>query len=170
MDAETRRLKILALLQEADAPINATKLARLLSVSRQSIVGDVALLRAKGEDIVATPRGYVLSAVQTTKSHQVVCRHKENQMREELYAIVDNGCTVCDVIVEHAIYGQLTGMLNLSSRYDVDKFIEKIEKNVSSMPISYLTDGIHIHTLQCPDDVHFQRVKEKLAQLHILYQ
>ena len=37
--------------------------------------------------------------------------------------MVDNGCTVLDVVIEHAVYGQLTGELRLTSRHDVAQFI-----------------------------------------------
>ena len=29
-------------------------------------------------------------------------------MKEELQIMVDNGCAVLDVVVEHAVYGELT--------------------------------------------------------------
>ena len=48
MTAEQRRSRISARLHEAHQPISATALAKELSVSRQIIVGDVALLRAAG--------------------------------------------------------------------------------------------------------------------------
>ena len=48
MTAEQRRSRISARLHESHQPISATALARELGVSRQIIVGDVALLRAAG--------------------------------------------------------------------------------------------------------------------------
>ena len=57
MNAENRRQAILTLLSQSDAPVSAGTLASRFSVSRQIIVGDIALLRAAGMDIVATPRG-----------------------------------------------------------------------------------------------------------------
>ena len=62
MTAEQRRSRISARLHEAQQPISATVLARELGVSRQIIVGDVALLRAGGQAITATARGYVIPA------------------------------------------------------------------------------------------------------------
>lgn len=44
MTAEQRRSRISARLHEAHQPISATALAKELGVSRQIIVGDVALL------------------------------------------------------------------------------------------------------------------------------
>ena len=60
MNSEKRREYIMNALKQTDRPISASKLAKELSVSRQIIVGDVALLRASGEKVLATPRGYVI--------------------------------------------------------------------------------------------------------------
>ena len=48
MNSEKRREYIMNALKQTDRPISASKLAKELSVSRQIIVGDVALLRASG--------------------------------------------------------------------------------------------------------------------------
>ena len=61
MTAQQRRQQIIAILAKATGPVSASALAGQLGVSRQIVVGDVALLRAGGEQIDATPRGYVLT-------------------------------------------------------------------------------------------------------------
>ena len=76
-------------------------------------------------------------------------------MEAELNAIVDQGCTVVDVIVEHPLYGQLTGPLQLSSRYDVQQFLKRCA-SADAQPLSNLTEGIHLHTLSCPDSEAFR--------------
>ena len=48
MNAAERRTKITHLLAQANGPLSATALAAQCGVSRQIIVGDVALLRAGG--------------------------------------------------------------------------------------------------------------------------
>lgn len=60
MHAEERRRAILNILRGSVHPVSASALAGQLSVSRQIIVGDIALLRAGGAEILATPRGYCL--------------------------------------------------------------------------------------------------------------
>ena len=55
MNAAQRRKVILERLTEANAPLSASVLAGELGVSRQIVVGDVALLRASGTQIDATP-------------------------------------------------------------------------------------------------------------------
>lgn len=169
MDAQTRRQAIARRLRESAAPLSAAALARELSVSRQIIVGDVALLRAGGLDITATPRGYVLPGPPAGVTCTFACRHRADQMGEELNAIVDQGCTVLDVIVEHPIYGQLTGPLRLSSRYDVAQFVERC-KEEEAAPLSQLTEGVHLHTVLCPDQGAAGRVGEALEELGFLYQ
>ena len=62
MTASERRQQIARLLSASQAPISATTLSQELGVSRQIIVGDIALLRAAGQEITATARGYVIPA------------------------------------------------------------------------------------------------------------
>ena len=152
MKAEERREAIAASLR-ADTPISATTLANRFSVSRQIIVGDIALLRAGGMEIAATPRGYKLEI--------------NSGLEPELLAMVDNGCTVIDVVVEHPLYGEIAGQLNLSSRYDVARFVEKSRE---ATPLSALTDGIHLHTLLCPDEPAFRRTQAALRAEGFLFE
>ena len=159
MTASDRRAAILQQLQRADAPISATALANDLGVSRQIIVGDVALLRAGGVDIQATPRGYVLAAETAGVTAVLACVHTGGDMERELTLMVDYGAEVVDVIVEHPVYGQLPGQLQLRSRYDVAQFLTKA---AGAAPLSALTDGIHLHTVRCPDEATLQRVTAAL--------
>ena len=55
-----RRRRILERLRPQASPIPASELAREFRVSRQCLVQDVAILRASGQEILATPRGYRL--------------------------------------------------------------------------------------------------------------
>ena len=167
MTAAERRNEIKKTLTAATAPISASVLAAKFSVSRQVIVGDIALLRTAGENISATPRGYVIQRTAGGIVHQIVCLHNDVGMIEELNTIVDHGCKVLDVIVEHTVYGALSGELNISTRYDVSLFHEKI-KEASVQPLSILTGGVHIHTLACPDEEAFGRVVKELKEKGIL--
>lgn len=167
MRAEERRQAIQDILQNSPHPISAGTLAARFSVSRQIIVGDIALLRAAGADISATPRGYVIQPSPTGLLRQVACQHDAAGMEAELNTMVDYGCTVVDVIVEHPIYGQLTGPLQLSSRYDVAQFIARCARS-EAQPLSNLTEGIHLHTLSCPDEAAFDRVESALRDLGVL--
>ena len=103
MTASERRQQIARLLSASQAPISATTLSQELGVSRQIIVGDIALLRAAGQEITATARGYVIP-VQNGLLRRIACTHSAEETRDELDAMVDCGCTVVDVIVEHPVY------------------------------------------------------------------
>ena len=162
MTAVQRRSAIYEQLTHADAPISATALAQQFSVTRQVVVGDIALLRAEGHSITATPRGYMIPA-ETGLRRTIACHHSGADTQRELFAMVDCGCTVLDVIVEHPVYGQLTAPLALSSRYDVEQFIRRMADS-HAQPISALTGGVHLHTLSCPDETAYEHLLQLLRQ------
>ena len=167
MHAQDRRQAILDTLRRSGGPVSASALAEQFSVSRQIIVGDIALLRAAGAEISATPRGYIILPAATGLTRQVACQHDAAGMEAELNTMVDNGGTVVDVIVEHPVYGQLTGPLQLSNRYDVAQFLSRCAQS-EARPLSALTEGIHLHTLSCSDEAAFNRVREALRALGVL--
>ncbi len=169
MKAEERRNNILEALREADVPVSASALAARFHVSRQIVVGDIALLRASGAEIAATPRGYVLTwQKESAFQRRIACIHGPELTEKELDICVDNGCQVLDVIVEHPLYGQLTGELRISSRYDVQQFIKKSAEE-GARALSELTNGLHLHTLRCPDSGAYERVCAELKKEGILY-
>lgn len=167
MEADSRRQAILDRLCTADRPVSASALAAGLNVSRQIIVGDIALLRAGGAEISATPRGYVLPRATDGITRTIACRHTLAQTGQELDILVDNGCTVLDVIVEHPVYGQLTGQLQISSRYDVEQFLARI-RDSDAAPLSMLTGGLHLHTLCCPNEDAYTRACAALKAAGLL--
>ena len=167
MTAIERRNAIYQVLS-ADTPISATALAGRFGVTRQVVVGDIALLRAEGRSVIATPRGYIIP-VPDGFLRTIACVHNAQQTRDELNAMVDCGCTVIDVVVEHPVYGQLTAPLAISSRYDVEQCIEKMA-SASASPLSALTEGIHLHTLSCPDAQVFDHLCDKLREMGMLFE
>lgn len=162
-----RKAAIIEAIRTSETPVSASALARKLHVSRQIIVGDIALIRASGTQIIATPRGYVWERSNAGSERKIAVLHAPQQMREELYTIVDQGAEVVDVIVEHSTYGQLVGQLQLSSRYDVDQFIDRMQGNE---PLSQLTHGVHLHTIRCRDAAVFERVENALRKKGLLYE
>ena len=160
MTGSQRRSAIYQQLTHADAPISAAALAQQFSVTRQVVVGDIALLRAEGHSITATSRGYIIPA-ETGLIRTIACVHSAQDTRQELFAMVDCGCTVVDVIVEHPVYGQLTAPLHLSSRLDVDQFMKRMD---GAAPLSQLTGGVHLHTLSCPDETAYEHLLQLLRQ------
>lgn len=156
------------MLQCADQPLSATHIANTFHVSRQIVVGDVALLRASGHQIDSTPRGYLLNT--ETENGQpfpyvgmVATNHTAEQVLDELYTIVDFGGTVIDVSIEHPIYGQISGKLDVRSRYDADIFMGKVNQ-YSTKPLSVLTSGIHLHRVGTRDEDTFLRIKAALKE------
>ena len=156
MESEAGRApgeRILALLEEAEEPITGSTLSSLFGVTRQVIVGDVAVLRAQGAGIIATPQGYLLPKAAARGAHRsrVAVRHgAENaELARELNLIVDLGGTVVDVSVEHPLYGELTANLQLSSRQDVQRFIEKMQE-LQGEPLLVLTGGLSSAYNRCP--------------------
>lgn len=96
-------------------------------------------------------RGYVLGGGQEGGGVRctVACRHGLDGLLDELYTVADCGCGVLDVTVEHPVYGQLSGQLQVFSRYDADVFWDALQKN-GAQPLCSLTGDIHLHTLVCP--------------------
>ena len=165
MKAKDRRTEILNILKDASSPVSASALANRLSVSRQVIVGDIALLRAAGIKIAATPRGYVVeedSAEEFPFTGLIATKHTPDQTRDELYTMVDYGGYVINVIIEHPIYGQITGPLDIASRHDADLFVESLNGNKEAKPLSTLTGGIHFHKLGCRSKENFELIRKAL--------
>ena len=169
MDKELRQKKILEIIKSSTKPISASALGKKLHVSRQLIVGDVALLRASGEKIFATPRGYMIEPVQKEKMRvQLVCKHDFDQMEKELNVIVDEGGEVVDVLIEHPVYGELRGNLHLVTRHDVRQFMDKITSSKAPM-LSDLSQGIHLHTICCDGQDMASRIEKRLQEEGFLY-
>jgi transcriptional regulator of NAD metabolism len=169
MNSQERRKAITDMLKNASAPISATKLAVEFSVTRQIIVADIALLRASGLCIVSDNKGYSMGTkpVQDGMIKRIVVKHKQDDVSEEFYAVVDNGGKVLDIIVEHSLYGKISAELNITSRYEADLFVEKLQET-GACPLSVLTEGIHIHTVSVKDEETFARITKKLKDLGIL--
>lgn len=167
MQGIERRMEIQKILSEAAKPVSATSLAEKFAVSRQVIVGDIALIRAAGTEVSATPRGYVLPRNGEGITCTIACQHDNDGIEKELQIIVDNGCTAVDVLVEHPVYGVLSGQLSVSSRYDVGEFMKSVAE-FGAKPLSGLTDGVHFHTIKCPDAEAHKRVLADLAEAGIL--
>ena len=110
MDGEFRRQQILKEIQQSGTPVSGKKLAGKYSVSRQVIVQDIAILRAAGNDIVSTCRGYVCQKSSYAR-RTIQVRHTDDEIMEELNVIVDFGGTAEDVYIHHKVYGTLRAAL-----------------------------------------------------------
>jgi len=163
-----RRREIMTWMRAQAAPVRGGELARRFRVSRQCLVQDVAILRAAGEEILATPRGYQLPKA-NARAHRAVlaCRHAPERTEEELQTLVDYGVKVLDVIVEHPLYGELRGSLMLGSRADVQDFLKQVRSSKATL-LSSLTRGVHLHTVEASRPGAISRAKAELRRRGIL--
>lgn len=162
-----RRRELLQRLEESKEPISGGQFAELFGVSRQVIVQDIALLRAEGHAIDATTRGYRMSSAATGVQDVFAVRHRPDQTELELKTLVDLGIVVKDVVVDHPLYGELRGGLEIRSRRDVDLYLERMRQNGGAL-LSSLTDGAHIHTVEARDLATLAAGRQALRRLGLL--
>ncbi|OLS41549.1 transcription repressor NadR [Bacillus sp. MRMR6] len=146
---EERREYILQLLKDSSVPLTGGELSARTNVSRQVIVGDITLLKARNEPIIATSQGYLYfsqNAATPSFEKTIACRHTPAETERELNLLVDHGVVVKDVKIEHAVYGDLTASVMVSNRQEVKQFLENM-RNSNAALLSELTDGIHLHTI-----------------------
>lgn len=163
MDSIERREDIIRSLVQSEKAIKGTEFAKLYGVTRQIIVKDIAILRASGNKIIATPDGYIMSRDDNKVKTVIAVSHTMDQMKDELATIVKYGGSIEDVVVEHSVYGEIKGMLMLKNLNDVNKFIEKYEKD-EIKPLSALTNGTHIHTICAESEEDLELIKNELKE------
>jgi hypothetical protein len=160
--SEKRRRRIVEYLRQQGVPVRGGELAQRLRVSRQCLVQDVAILRAGGDEIVATPQGYRLPENSSVFHRAVLaCRHAAEDTQEELEILVDHGVKILDVIVEHPVYGELRGSLAIESRADVRDFLTQVRTSHAAL-LSSLTGGVHLHTVEASRLEMIARAKARL--------
>jgi len=162
MEKEARLQAIYDTISKSEVPVSGSELSKKFNVSRQVIVQDIALLKARNVHIYATHKGYVCS-------HQRVfsCFHLNDRMEEEMNAIVDCGGCIENVFVKHDVYGKLEAKMNISSRKQVKEFIDSISQN-QAKPLTDLTSGYHCHTVSAQSKEDLDSIEESLRKLHIL--
>jgi Predicted small molecule binding protein (contains 3H domain) len=168
MNSKERRDYILSKLVSGNEPLKGHVIAAEIGVTRQVIVKDIAILRAEGKNIIATPEGYLIPKSNIPKVKRViaVC-HKTEDMEEELETIVKYGGVIKDVIVEHPLYGEMKGMLMLKTLNDVQKFMSRFYEGKVE-PLSRLTGGVHIHTIEAEDEVVMENILNELREKKFL--
>ena len=166
MDNTRRRAYIKEKLQQADHRLRGMDLAKECGVSRQVIVGDMALLRAEGMDIISTPRGYYLKKACL---RILVCRHDREATGKELTVIVRAGGIIHDVRVEHEIYGELHGQLEIKSEDDAVSFVRAMQDSGSPL-LSDISGGIHTHLVETKTEEEMAQVIHALREIGVLYE
>lgn len=172
MLGEKRRNMILETLRAAEKPLTGKELGELTNVSRQVIVGDITLLKAKNEPIIATSQGYMYMHIVTNVPAKIektlVCQHTPEQTEEELNILVDHGLVVKDVKVEHPIYGDLNASIMVSNRLEVNAFMRKVIE-ANAVYLSNLSEGgIHLHTVSADNEEQIASAERALKKAGFL--
>lgn len=162
MNGNERRKHIIEYIGKSTAPVSGKQLAELYDVSRQVIVQDIALIRAGGYDVLSTNRGYVLN-VPKTVGRVIYVNHTDEQLEEELCMIVDMGGKVVNVMVDHKVYGKMEADLNITSRRNVQTFMEDMNSGKSS-PLKNITSGDHAHLIEAENEEILDLIEEKFKE------
>ena len=162
MKGEERRKQLLNILSSSTGPVSGGTLSQELHVSRQIIVQGISLLRANGSTIFSTNKGYLL---QEEKKYSRVFKvyHTDDQVEEELSAIVDAGGQIRDVFVYHKVYGVLKADMGIKSRRDIRAYMEEISTGKSSL-LKNVTSGYHYHTIDAESEEILDAIQEELRQ------
>lgn len=168
MTGANRRAELVKRIETSDVPLSASFLGKEFGVTRQVIVGDVARLRSEGNAIIATARGYLFDRQnQVGYRKKIACCHSPEQTQAELYLLVDLGVYIENVMIEHEVYGELVGTLRLTSRRDVDEFMTRLATSSVKL-LSELTEGVHLHTVICESQAHFEQVTDAMKNAGFL--
>lgn len=168
---DERHQLLIDTLVNATDPIPGRALGEMMNVSRQVIVGDITLLKAKGEPIIATNRGYLYVHPESTKEKYekvIICRHTPEQTEEELNTLVDHGVTVKDVKIEHSVYGNLSATIMVANRVEVQQFLKNIQQTNAIFLLKLTECGIHLHTVSANSKQEISAAEKALKKAGIL--
>ena len=163
MKVKERRELLLSILNKSAKPIKGDELANTLNVSRQVIVQDIALIRATGVDIIATPQGYVIYNTKVV-TKTIECKNHVNgdEFYNELKTIVDLGGKV-----KHPLYGEIKVDLDIDSNRDIDEFMKKASSDEFKQ-LSILTKDSHLHTIEAKSEDILDEIISSLLDKNIL--
>jgi transcriptional regulator of NAD metabolism len=168
MNSKERRECIKNLLTKNNIAHKGQLLAEELGVTRQVIVKDIAIIRAEGVNIIATPEGYLMPIEESNYVRRVIAvSHDKDDIYKELECIVKFGGIVEDVTVEHSLYGEIRAMLMIKTIMDIEEFVKRF-KEYSAEPLSSLTKGIHLHTIRADSDEIIERIIRELKDNNYL--
>lgn len=163
MKGEERRNKIIQIISTSDTPISGHELSKMLDVSRQVIVQDIAILRANGYSIISTNKGYIIGVGNNNYARVYKVRHTDDEVEKELSLIVDLGGQVKDVFIYHKAYGVVRADMNIKSRRDIKQYMDVIESGNSSY-LSNITSGYHYHTIVAESEEILDLIKQELDE------
>jgi uncharacterized protein len=168
MNSKERRESIRDLLNTNDNTYKGQFLAGKLGVTRQVIVKDIAIMRAEGLNIIATPEGYLIPSEESNFVRRVIAvSHGRNDIYNELECIVKFGGVIEDVTVEHSLYGEIRAMIMIKTLVDIEEFTKKFTES-SVQPLSSLTKGIHLHTIKAENEEIMECIIKELKEKNYL--
>ncbi|NCC97681.1 MAG: transcription repressor NadR [Synergistales bacterium] len=163
MDRDERLNRLLEALESSEEPLSGGSLAERLGVSRQAIVQDVATLRGRGVPVVAMSRGYRIDRSQDRPRRVIAVCHQAEQLYDELDLIVSLGGRVVDVFIDHPIYGEIRGNVDVSTDEEVRRFMTLME-TTGRRPLLGLSGGFHLHTVEADSEDVLDGIEEGLRQ------
>lgn len=160
MKLTKRQEEIIKILQNEQVPISGETLGEKFGVSRQIIVKDIGVLKAFGIDIVSSNKGYKIS-----KDDELIriieTNHKDEDIKDELNTIVDNGGIIVDVFINHPVYGIIRKDLDIHSRNGVNNFVKNMRETT---PLKNLTNNKHFHTISAKSNEDFEKIEKILKE------
>ena len=162
MKSDERRKSIVNLLVSEKKPVSGNELSEKFGVSRQIIVRDISVLKEQGFEILASNSGYIMQA-SPYKERVFKIFHTTEQTEDELKIIVDLGGIVADVFVWHKAYGKMEAKLNISSRSQIEQFIESVRTG-KSVELMHITGGYHYHTVRTESEELLDRIEFALKE------
>ena len=166
MKVQQRRKEILHFLFSKGEPVSGGELSNYFGVSRQIIVQDISVLKAEGYEILSTHLGYLLQKSSFVEKVFKV-KHTTMETAEELNLIVDAGGIVVDVFVWHKVYGKIEAPLHISSRSQVEQFIQGVRTGKST-ELMHVTGGYHYHTVRAESQETLEKIEGKLEEKQFL--
>ncbi|MBO5306134.1 MAG: transcription repressor NadR [Clostridia bacterium] len=160
MKSDERRKSIVNLLVSEHKPVSGSELSDKFGVSRQIIVRDISILKEQGFEILASNSGYIMQK-SPYKERVFKVFHTTAETEDELQTIVDLGGTVADVYVWHKAYGKMEAKLNISSRSQIEQFIESVRTG-KSVELMHITGGYHYHTVRAASEVTLDKIESAL--------
>ena len=160
MKSDERRKSIVNLLVSEHKPVSGSELSEKFGVSRQIIVRDISILKEQGFEILASNSGYIMQK-SPYKERVFKVFHTTAETEDELQTIVDLGGTVADVYVWHKAYGKMEAKLNISSRSQIEQFIESVRTG-KSVELMHITGGYHYHTVRAASEGILDKIESAL--------
>ena len=161
MNTAERRAKILDLIAFSSVPISGTTLSKECGVSRQIIVSDIAALKSENE-IIATSKGYILNK---PKPYERILKlvHTDEEIEDELMAVVKCGGRIKDVFIWHKIYGKIEAAMNIVTEMDIAEYMQSL-KSGRSKPLKQVTYDYHYHTIEADEQSVLDKVEKVLDE------